>query len=171
MGLTEKNFEDFIERLKFHNRGEGVNDHCTANPIFIVQRKHLIAGIDLDYDPLYYWTDDSHEIELTDDELVQQLAEDKADGIELEEYDLSYDDEIKKADGDTAYQKIGYAEQWEYVNAHFTKESAEAFIDRKKHDYRELRIYVDSQYWCPEFNAIVDGLISGEIGFIKSATK
>jgi hypothetical protein len=57
--LTPETFADFIERLKYHNQGEGVNEHCTADAIFIVQRKRLVSGIDTDYtDQLMIWCDD-----------------------------------------------------------------------------------------------------------------
>jgi hypothetical protein len=69
------------------------------------------------------------------------------------------------------FEKIGYHESWEYECAHLTREAAEAFIKRKAHDHRKLRIYVDSQYWCWEFNAIIEGMISGEIGFFDSDIK
>lgn len=166
MDMTPDSFQDFLTRLKYHNRGEGVDDHCTANPIFIVQSLVYIDGIDLDYDPRYFWTDNDHEIELTDEELEKELAEYKAEGGEYDEFDINWHKEVVNGN-DTLYQKIGYAERWEYVCAHFTREAAEAFIKRKKHDYRKLRIFVDSQYRCPEFNAIVNGLLSGKIGLIE----
>lgn len=38
----------------------------------------------------------------------------------------------------------GWCESWEYINAHFTKDAAEAFIRRKKHDYgKGMRVYVE----------------------------
>jgi hypothetical protein len=59
----------------------------------------------------------------------------------------------------------GWEEEWEYVNCHFTYAAAEAFIKRKKHDYRELRIYVDSQYWCWEFEAIKAAILNGTLTY------
>lgn len=49
--LTPETFSDFVQRLNYHCQGEGVSDHCTADAIFIVERKRLITGIDLDYAP------------------------------------------------------------------------------------------------------------------------
>lgn len=166
MSITRDFFNDFIERLKHHNTGAGLKDHCTSNPIFIVQCLRKINGIDLDYDPLYYWTDEDREVELTDDELMEELAEYVNDGGEYEKFDPNYDRYVLCGNR-VIYEKIGYAENWEYVNAHFTRESAEAFIKRKSHDYEKLRIYIDSQYWCPEFNIIVEGLLSGKIGLLS----
>lgn len=176
MELTPENFQDFIERLTYHNKGEGVEDHCTANPIFVVQSLEYVDGIDLDYDPDYFWTDEEHEVKYDDDEMLEALKEYVADGGKIDDFDPEHDDitdhfdlyrenAIVDDDYNVIFRKIGYARKWRYVNAHFTREAAEAFIKRKKHDHRELRIWVDSQYWCPEFNAIVDGLLSGKIGW------
>jgi hypothetical protein len=63
------------------------------------------------------------------------------------------------------WEKVYYADRWEFVSAHFTKEAAEAFINRKKHDYDKLRVYVDCQLYCWEFNAIINGLLDGKIVF------
>ena len=60
----------------------------------------------------------------------------------------------------------GWDERWEHVNSHLTKEAAEAFIRRKKHDYRDgLRVYVEAQIYCWEFNEIIKGLLDGRIVF------
>lgn len=168
MGLTREYFDDFVKRLRYHNEGEGVEDHCTANPIFIVQKKEIISGIDNDFDPAFFWVNADGEGEYSDEEMkdaLEEIFDGEEDGPD--EYDLDHDDEITCNSGKkTLFRKVGYIERWEYVCAHFTKEAAEAFIGRKKHDYRELRIYVDCQYHCWEFNTIVDGLLSGKIGFI-----
>lgn len=167
MELTREYFDDFVKRLRYHNEGEGVEDHCTAHPIFIVQKKEIISGIDNDFDPSYFWVNTDGEGEYTDEEMLERLEEifdEEETGPD--EYDLAFDDEITCYSGKrTLFRKVGYIERWEYVCAHFTKEAAEAFIVRKQHDYRALRVYVDSQYWCPEFITIVKGLLSGKIGF------
>ena len=50
--------------------------------------------------------------------------------------------------------------------AHFTQEAADAFIARKKHDFPDgLRVYVDAQTYCWEFNAIKEAILSGRIVF------
>lgn len=150
MELTPENFQAFLERLRYHNKGEGVNDHCTAHPIFVVQSLRRVTGIDLDYDPEYFWTDFDHEVEMGEEELKEALKEYIEEVGKIDDFDPEYDDIdsiIDSADNaivtpeyEVVFQKIGYAEEWRYVNVHFTREAAEAFIKRKKHDYRELRI-------------------------------
>jgi hypothetical protein len=64
------------------------------------------------------------------------------------------------------HQVVGWNETWEYVNAHFTKDAAEAFIRRKKHDYRKgMRVYVDCQYYAWEFNAIKEAILNGTLTY------
>ena len=64
----------------------------------------------------------------------------------------------------------GWKEEWEHVNSHFTKDAAEAFIKRKKHDYREgMRVYVESQYYAWEFNAIKSAILSGRLVYSEEA--
>lgn len=60
----------------------------------------------------------------------------------------------------------GWDDRWEYVNAHFTHAAAEAFIQRKKHDYQEgMRVYVESQYYAWEFNAIKEAILDGTLTY------
>ena len=55
------------------------------------------------------------------------------------------------------------------MNSHFTREAAEAFIKRKSHDYRDgLRIYVDANIYCWEFNAIKEALMDGRLVLAES---
>lgn len=169
--LTPETFADFIERLKYHSRGEGVNEHCTADAIFIVQRKRLVSGIDADYtDQLMIWCDDWKWFS------IQEYWDDlDADGrVHLNKKSQEWcDKQFMKADSSDQWYLIGelenhtvtgYQWEWEYVNSHFTREAAEAFIKRKSHDYRDgLRIYVDANIYCWEFNAIKEALMDGRL--------
>ena len=164
MELTKEFFDEFLTRLKYQHRGKGVDDHCTAHPMFTVQCLKYIPGISLEYDPDYFWIDSDHEGEYSAKEFEEVLDEYISDGNIIDKFDKKYDDVVTIDGGaEIIFQRVGYVETWEHVNSHLTKEGAEAFIKRKKHDYKELRIYVDSQYHCWEFNTIIDGLLSGKI--------
>ncbi|MNO78986.1 hypothetical protein D3C76_701420 [compost metagenome] len=63
------------------------------------------------------------------------------------------------------YTVTGWQERWEIINSHFTKDAAEAFIRRKKHDYRRMRVYVESQYYAWEFEAIKDAILDGTLTY------
>ncbi len=50
-------------------------------------------------------------------------------------------------------------------------DAAEAFIKRKKHDYRKgLRVYVDASTYSWELNTIKAAILSGRIGFLPEGT-
>lgn len=174
--LNADTWADFVERLKYDCEGEGVSRHHTAEALFIVQAKRLFTGLDMDYadsgdvlvycddwywfSPQEYWDkcDDGDQANLN--ELAKECDEETF--LELSE-NVQWDILSDLPDHTvTAYQW-----QWEYVNAHFTRDAAEAFIKRKSHDYRHgLRIYVESQYHAWEFNAIKSGILSGKIRLV-----
>ena len=170
--LTKETYDDFVSRLKHDCVGEGVNEHCTADALFVVQQKRIVSGIDLGYcddrmvycdhsqwfSPQEYWDDlDGDAKEVLNGESNETWM---CDFLDLDVYRQWY---VLSNLEDHAV--TGYAEEWEYVNSHFTKDAAEAFISRKKHDYRELRIYVESQYCAWEFNAIKNAILSGQLVF------
>lgn len=173
--LTQQTFSDFIDRLKHDCVGKGVEDHCTADAIFIVERKRYIFGIDTDYtdrfcviledshwdDPDQFYKDHiQYSISLKLDSYAQDNNE--CNFIELDESEKW--DAIREIDDVTV---TGMDERWEYVNSHFTKDAAEAFIKRKKHDYPEgLRVYVDAQSYCWEWNEIKKALIDGKLKLV-----
>lgn len=148
MELTTDTFNDFVSRLRYHNKGEGVNEHCTRDPIFIVQSRKRIYGFDPQYEGDYVWVDSNNEHAEADPRTAKRLDA-------LEDAGRSF----------KGWKKVYYADRWDYVCAHFTKEAAQGFIARKKHDHDELRIFVDCQLYCWEYNAIVEGLLAGKIVF------
>ena len=174
--LNAETFADFVQRLRHHVRGEGVDWHCTADALFTVQARSIIFGIDRDYtdktavaieDSMYfspqeYW--DAHEdMHVKLDAIAHEV--DEMPFLALENYEQW--DILSDLDDHTV---SGWDDRWDIVNVHFTKEAAEAFIKRKKHDYRDgLRVYVDAQVYCWEFNAIINGLLDGRIAYVNQA--
>lgn len=169
--LTPETFADFVARLRHDVAGEGVKDHYTADPIFIVQARKEIAGIDRDYtdkllvfvddctwySPQEYWNDlDEHGRESLDRKSVE---EEGASFLGLDEAS-----QWSILDALPDHTVTGWDEKWEYVSAHMTKDAAEAFIKRKGHDYRNgLRVYVESQCYSWEYNTIVAALMRGDL--------
>lgn len=171
--LNNETFKDFIERLRHDVAGERVHEHATRDAIFTVQRLRRIEGIDLNFEPPRVLTDCDHERRWFSpkaywDELdlgsKQAL---NAEAIQAEDQFFLDMDENEQWDflADRDYLNVyGYQEEWEYVNSHLTHAAAEAFIKRKGHDYPDgLRIFTDSRVWCPEFSAIVDALMAGQL--------
>lgn len=170
--LSNETWADFVARLRHDCVGKGVHDHCTADAIFKVECRTIIYGIDRDYtdkqavicddstwfSPQEYWNDLDDEQQSRLNLVVQQSHE--CDFLELDERD-QWDllDEIDD------HCVVGWDEKWEHVNSHFTKDAAEAFIQRKRHDYRKgIRVYVGAQTYCWEYNTIKDAILQGRIG-------
>ena len=167
--LTHSTFNDFVSRLKYHCRGKGVDDHCTADAIFVVQTKRITTGFDADYtDDKCIYDHENCEIYYSMDSFIENLNEDSLKYYELDDsetpfLDMSESDQWDSLGTVSSLIVSGFIEGWEYVNCHFTEEAARRFIERKKHDHTELRIYVDSQYWAWEFNAIKNAILDGRL--------
>lgn len=173
--LTAESWADFVKRLHHHCNGEGVHEHYTASAIFNVQARKIIYGIDPDYttefvaiwedsewfSPQAYWDDAEEEQR----HILDQAAQEAGDCLFLE---LHASDQWQILGELENHTVTGWTEDWEHINSHFTREAADAFIARKKHDYlKGLRVYVDAQNYCWEFEAIKEGILSGRIGFIE----
>lgn len=117
-------------------------------PIFIVQKRERIAGFDPQYTGDYVWINRENDHAEADARTTRRL-----EALDYSNRDTG------------AWEKVYFIDRWDYVCAHFTQEAAEAFIARKKHDYEELRVFVDCQLYCHEFNAIINGLLDGKIVF------
>jgi len=101
---------------------------ATANPLYCVQQKRRIEGIDSDYDPEFaWWTEDFDGGPYSDGDVRAEILEEKPD--------------------DTSF--------WEFVCAHLTMKAAEKYIELNQHNLHESRVYVTSQYRCHEFNDFI----------------
>lgn len=170
--LTAETFADFVERLRYDCEGERVKDHWTADAFFVVQNQHIVYGLDMDY------TDKRCVIEGESTYFSPQEYWDSADAVARANLDdvAIYDEESPFLECDTDVQwdilgdledhtVTGWAEEWETINFHFTHAAAQAFIDRKSHDYRKLRIYADAHTYGWEYNAIKQALLDGTLVF------
>jgi len=173
--LDASTWTDFVQRLRYDCNGERVNDHCTSAAIFIVEARRIVCGLDMDYTErrLVYWDGG---------ESVAYSAKEYWDGLSIyQKRELNKkmqhwsECQFMKADESdqwhvlgelTEHTVTGWDERWEYISAHFTHAAAEAFIRRKKHDYRDgMRIYVESQYYAWEFEAIKKAILDGTLTF------
>lgn len=139
--------EEFFKKLGHELRTQ--DNRITSCPLFCVEQKQRVYGDELcdpdgsifvlERDPSYGCWD-------TVEEAVQELKEDEDDDFDPEE-DLS---------------EIFYHSYWEFVTAHFTETAAQLYIDQNKHNLKEPRIFVSSQYRCHEFNQVVKYIRSKE---------
>ncbi|AZO90986.1 hypothetical protein BOO88_19510 [Stutzerimonas stutzeri] len=170
--LDAATWTDFVERLHHDGNGAGVKWHHTAAALFTVQTKRIDYGFEPDYaeglvvcredcswfSPEEYWEDCDEENQA---ELNARVQEDnECDFLELDT-DAQWE-MLGELDDHTV---TGWNKRWEIVNSHFTKAAAEAFIRRKKHDYGEMRVYVESQYYAWEFEAIKEAIIDDTLTY------
>lgn len=168
--LTPDTWADFVTRLRYDCVGEGVHDHCTADAIFTVQSRKRIVGIDKELIDQWLVHCDDSEWE-SPQEYHADCDEEGAANLDVlsqEHHGLDFL-QLKESDQWDVLECLpdhnvtGWDERWEHVNSHFTRAAAEAFIRRKKHDHYALRVYVDSQYYSWEFNAIKEAILSGRL--------
>lgn len=87
------------------------NTHYTADPLFLVEKRLDIFGIDTDYAPRIAWIDeDGHE----------------AVGDEAEALEKAYQETGEVPE---VYTRTGAEERWEYVDTYLTQQAAEARIN------------------------------------------
>ncbi|MDF5793434.1 ead/Ea22-like family protein [Acinetobacter baumannii] len=172
--FTPETWAEFTQQLK--NSWE--NDNAgTDSPIFVVQSKNIVWGLD----PA------SDSVEITnivdvDQESKYKSVEEFFDSLKAaEKHDLNglaIDEEDELFLDAKVSTQINILSEWnernvyichgkyfwEDINCHLTRSAAEAFINRKSHDYGELRVFVKSLYWCDEFKNLLNAIINGEVG-------
>lgn len=175
--LDEASWADFVSRLRYDCNGDRVNDHCTAEAIFIVQARRRIVGIDLDFTVKLCLCDDEGTVYESKEDYWQNIDEEHQQKLNREAQEFDQRDFLELEDRtafdiacgvDENLTFTGWDETWEYVCSHFTHAAAERFIARKKHDYPlGLRVYTDAQIYCWEYNAIKEGILSGKITYVN----
>jgi hypothetical protein len=126
------------ERLRMQD------NRATSHPIFLVEQKRRIYGLDSRFTETFEWTDSSGEAVEAELARVLEIAQ-RAAGLE--------------PDG---YQRVGYVEIFEFVTACLSEEGANAYLRANRHNLREPRIYVASGYrndeWIDLRAALMDAL-------------
>lgn len=115
------------------------DNRCTAQPMFCVQEKRTVYGMDPDYSDDVVWID-------TYDGATE--VPEPEDGEETE-----------------TIIKTGKMEYWETVMVAFTEEGCKEYLRLNGHNHRrETRIYVASFNRCPEMIAIREFLMANDPG-------
>ena len=182
--LNKATFTDFVSRLATEQSGD--RPHATANPLFSVQNEKIVWSRDDEschqLSRIFFCTDDYSSFE-TYDEVLGALTSDRESSeidmftnyIDIDGIDTSNQEEVANVinivfDNDYEACVMYGTYVWEHINTHITPEAAHAFIERKKHDYRKLRVYAVSACWSLEFKAIIDGFVNGSIQYIDNDT-
>ena len=120
------------------------NNHATSHPIFLVQQRHRIYGMDPEYTNDYEWSD------------TEDREAGEPDNFTIEDLDRSY--EVGGYIG--TYEKVYYKDIWMFVQCFFTEEAAIQYIQANKHNLIAPRIYVESAYRNYEWQDIRTHLMS-----------
>jgi len=135
------------EILKIGKLLQTQDNHATAHPLFVVQKKCRDMGYESDYTDDYCWAfSDGPDCVIADPDEVLRLEQ-------LDSVGKITDEE---------WQKVYYIDRWDFVTACFTAQSCKEFIENNKHRYGELRMFVDTAHHNPEWKLIRDYLIEQE---------
>lgn len=141
--------EDFMPRLKeIQHELKTQDNRCTSDPIFLVEEKERIYGLDLKWDCESCCYDFENDCEISE-----------------EEYDKAREKEMDDPSGkyENPYERLGFMDKRKTVQFFFTERAAQDFIDRNKHRHKgELRIYADSLYRNSEMKMIRDYILNLE---------
>ena len=120
---------------------------CTAEPMFVVYQIRRIYGFDPDCTEDTTWTySDGEE---TDPEIIAAL-----EALEDAGRPTIHDG--------TAYERVGYSDEPQFVTVCLTRKGAEAFIARMAHRLNKPYIDVDSFFRNEEMIALRNHLMSQE---------
>lgn len=129
-GMTHQERQAIGEKLRTQdNRG-------TVNPMFCVQEKRRLVGMDAAYSENRCWHDLGNDHTIYDD-----------------------DPDFKEPEG-PEWDEFGYIDQWFTVMVAFTESACEEYLRLDGHNLKQSRIYVESFNRCPEMIAIRDMLMN-----------
>lgn len=113
------------------------DNRITAEPIFIVQQKRRICGVEDDYADGHMWYDPLRCESYDDDEKAERDAERESEDLPP-----------------VQWQRGGYVDTWEFVTACFTEQGCKDYIAADGHNLREPRIYAAGSYRNNEWRAV-----------------
>jgi hypothetical protein len=120
------------------------DNRITDSPIFIVQQKRKICGVDADYTSHFEWIDPRDTSEVYDDAAkAERDAEREEEGLPPIEW-----------------IQVGYIEIWEFVTACFTEQGCKDYLARNGHNLRQPRIYAEGSYRNQEWRTVRSYLMS-----------
>ena len=124
----------------------GQDNRATAEPIYVVQQRRRIYGMDPG-------------CACSDDDVVwlydgTELCEDTADDDTREELEIARAYYQLHGETPEGWECTGYIDTYETVQSFFSEKAAQRFIEARKHNLKNPRIYVDSAYHNPEWKAI-----------------
>ncbi|MDM1021637.1 hypothetical protein QSV37_15190 [Acinetobacter sp. VNK23] len=175
--FTYASWQDFVaELIESHEK-----HYCsTREPVWMVQEKQTIYGMDPDYVDDYKWVDDGEVFFDTPQELFDGQdgqTKHKINEISINEHEELFTDIDESTQCDVLesaaeslgrnWSKVHYVENWVNVQAFLTRHDADRFIKRQGHNYKELRVYVESLWRSPQLGNLVQAILDGELKLVK----
>lgn len=116
------------------------DNDCTAEPLFVVQRRKRIYGLSSSYANDCVWVSQDGEHTEADAATTAKL-----DAKHEETCHDSFTLLDPESECETEWERVWYCDEWEFVTCCFTRNGAETFIAKNHHRYdSELRIWTDS---------------------------
>ena len=177
--FTYASWQNFVAELQ-----ESHDEHncSTRDPIWMVQELQKTWGMDSDYSDSFKWVVDGESEYKSAQVLFDDLdahGRHEVNEFCLKDGDILFDD----LDGDESSQdellerfadelnydwsKVYYSENWVTVQAFLTRQDADRFIGRHNHNFKELRVYVESMWRSPQLNNLIQAVLEGELKLVK----
>jgi hypothetical protein len=167
--ISRKNIDGFVSELRaaiaaggaqapadlraIHDLLHTQDNRITAAPMFAVQEKKRVYGIDESYGPKIVWvTDDGDEVDAEKDAELEAV------------YQQDYNKEPR------GYRRLGYHEYWDFVTACFTEQGCKDYLGRNGHNLHETRIYAYGTYRNAEWHTVRDFLMSDRFAAAPAAS-
>ena len=188
--MDKQSFEKLKSDLhKHHILCEG--NACTSYPIFMVQKRDTVWGIDPEYsyDSTEVYDGCNMEsysgivdfLDTQDEDFDNEHLQDLCDFVS-EEYrsgmtcksvvEKELEDSLWKTETDFVefFQECGVeinlcygSHQWEDVTMFFTREKAEEFCNEFKYRHGKLRVYVKSGWESEEYKSLIKAVLDGDL--------
>lgn len=122
--MDEHTSDPFVRMTAHRLRTQ--DNRITSHPVFIVQQRSRIWGMDPDYTETFAWL--NAEGEEVDPAMAATLEAGRLACAPVPE----------------GYWRVGYVDSWEFVTPCLTEAGAQAYIDVNGHNLKDPRIYVTS---------------------------
>lgn len=119
------------------------DNRITDNPLFAVQEKRIVGGMDDGYEEGWCWISEDSE-EIHDDERIARL-------------NALFEDGHDRPEG---CRRVGYVERWEFVTGALTEQGCKDYIACNGHNLTVPRIYAYGSYRNAEWKALRSWLMS-----------
>lgn len=129
-----------MEMQKIGERMQSQDNRITADPIFIVQQRRRIHGLDIAYADKTLWLYEGREV-----------AKNRADlDAFLGENGLHEKDSVT----DGLLEETGYQDIWEFVQPFFSQKGADDYIRMNHHNLADPQVYVESAHRNTEWQTV-----------------